>query len=235
LYTIFSRKGERVQRYAKYPKRKKTNDAPFFSDKAYGMVKKMLLEMTFPPKEPLSESKLASMAGMSRTPVREALKRLKNEHLVVSSDKRGYFLNIPTAKEIKDLYELRAILEGAAARLAARFLDPARLDAFEKDFLSFRDGPNGQPQTGKDFVKLGREFHFFIIENSMNQKLKELIESIYDQIALSRIYSYGQRREEIIDEHLRIIRALKDKNKDRSQKVMEEHIQNLFQMLLKTL
>jgi DNA-binding GntR family transcriptional regulator len=224
-----------VGRNTKYTEGRRIDNKPFFSDKAYSMLKKMMLEMTFSPKEPLSESKLALMAGMSRTPVREALKRLKNEHIVISSDKRGYFLNIPTAKEIKDLYEVRAILEGAAARLAARYLDPARLDDFEKDFLSFRDESNGPHQTGKDFVKLGREFHFFIIENTMNQKLKELIESIYDQIALSRIYSYGQRREEIIDEHLRIIRALRDKDEEKSQKVMEEHIQNLFQMLLKTL
>ena len=73
------------------------------SEKAYFQIKKLILERNISPAEPLSELKLAEMIGVGRTPAREALKRLKNEGLIISSGKKGYFLNIPNAQEIKDL------------------------------------------------------------------------------------------------------------------------------------
>jgi DNA-binding GntR family transcriptional regulator len=79
---------------------------------------------------------------------------------------------------------------------------------------------------------MGRDFHLYIIENTGNEKLKELIRSIYDQLEISRIlFSYEKRREEAIDEHLEIIRALKERNGEKSQAAMEEHIRNSFNMI----
>ncbi|MDI7261577.1 MAG: GntR family transcriptional regulator [Thermodesulfobacteriota bacterium] len=206
-----------------------------YSERAYSLIKKMILEREVSSKEPLSESKLASMIGMSRTPVREALKRLKNEGIIISSDKKGYFLNIPTAKEIKDLYEVRAILELAAVKLAIQRLDPNEIEEFEKKILRFKaeldKADNGKP----DLVKLGKELHFFIIERAGNQKLEELVKKLYEHIEMSRVYSYYKRRKEGIDEHLRIVNALKERNLEKTQATMEEHLKNAFEMLMKIL
>ncbi len=206
-----------------------------YSEKAYIFLKKMILDMRLSPKEPLSESKLASLIGMSRTPVREALKRLKNENIVISSDKKGYFLNIPTVKEIKDLYELRAVLESAAVKLATRKIDPAELEKFEKRFMIYKRGLKNGDSAEDGFVDLGRQFHFFIIESARNAKLKELLMGIYDQLEISRVYSYDRRRKEAVDEHLQIVSALKEKDEARGQSAMQEHLENAFQMLIKIL
>ena len=84
------------------------------SEKAYFEIKNYVLELKSSPNEPLSELKLAAQLGMSRTPVREALKRLENEGLLVSYGKRGTFINIPTKEEIKDILQVRIFLETAA-------------------------------------------------------------------------------------------------------------------------
>jgi DNA-binding GntR family transcriptional regulator len=90
-----------------------------FSNKAYSLLKENILSLKFSPEEPLSESKLSALLGMSRTPVREALKRLKTEGFINSFDKKGHFINIPTINQVKNIYEIRAILEGGASKLAA--------------------------------------------------------------------------------------------------------------------
>ena len=114
--------------------------------------------------QPLSEQALASLLGMSRTPVREALKRLENEGILVSYGKRGTFINIPTLKEIKDIYEVRIVLEPQAARWAAKNINRDELAKFKRLFEEFQKG------TGKgDFVKLGESFHFLIIDSTENQ------------------------------------------------------------------
>jgi len=185
------------------------------------------------PREPLSESRLASMIGMSRTPVREALKRLENESIVVSSDKRGYFLNLPTLKEIKDLYEVRAVLEAGAVKLAAPKIDLRKLEHFEKRMLSYKKGDANEKEF--DFVNLGKEFHLFVIESTQNKKLEELIKGIYAQLEISRVYAYDRRREDAVDEHLKIVYALKEGNQEKSQLYMEEHLKKSFETLMKIL
>ncbi len=208
---------------------------PLFSEQAYSLLKEMILEMKISPKECLSESKLAAMIGMSRTPVREALKRLKNEAIVISSDKKGYFLNVPTLKEIKDLYELRAILESGAVKLAAPRIDLVKLEGFEAQFLAFKDEAAQADAKDYDFVQLGREFHFFIVESTENREIKELIKGIYERLEISRVYSYDKRRQEAVDEHLQIVQALKERSPEKCYACMEEHLKNAFETLIKIL
>jgi DNA-binding GntR family transcriptional regulator len=195
----------------------------------------MILEMKISPNECISESKLASMIGMSRTPIREALTRLKNEAILISSDKKGYFLNIPTIKEIKDLYEVRTIMECGAIRLAAPKIDLHKLEYFEKQFLCYKNESSGTDDKDFNFVKLGRAFHFFIIESAENKLVREFINGIYERLEISRLYSYDKRRDDAVDEHLEIVGSLKERNPEKCQKYMEEHLKKAFNMLIKIL
>jgi DNA-binding GntR family transcriptional regulator len=205
------------------------------SDRAYSLIKKMILERNISPKEPLSESKLASILGISRTPVREALKKLKSEGIIISSDKKGYFLNVPTAHEIKDLYEVRAILELAAVKFAIQRLDSDEIEEFEKKLLKFKAELNNGDEGRSDLVKLGKELHFFIIERAGNRKLEELVKTLYEQIEMSRVYSYYKQRKVSVDEHIKIANALKERDLEKSQSSLEEHFKNAFEMLMKIL
>lgn len=191
-------------------------------DEAYLFIRDRILnEMR--SDQPLSELNLASILGMSRTPVREAFKRLENEGILVSYGKRGTFINIPTLKEIKDIYEVRMLLEPGAAKLAAKNVNRDELNKFKKLFEDFRDG------KGKgDFVKLGEFFHFFIIDSTGNKVLREILNNIYAKLEISRVFSYGVRRKEAVEEHLDIIEALQNGDEDGSQRFMQNHLKNAF-------
>jgi len=220
------------------------------SEKAYYLLRNMIMNLQIPPKEPLSELRLSVKLGMSRTPVREAIRRLNHEGIIAAYKNRGYVINIPNIKEIKDLYELRILLEGGAARLAAAKIDSDRLGQFEREISSFRgkewvlkqqrkkEGRHNVrlDETGRyDFVDLGRKFHFFIIETTGNEKLIELMKGIYAQLDLTRVLTYTKRSKEAISEHLRIISALKKRDSEKSERFMVEHLNKAFHELTKIL
>jgi len=191
-------------------------------DEAYLFIRDRILnEMR--SDQPLSELNLASILGMSRTPVREALKRLENEGILVSYGKRGTFINIPTLKEIKDIYEVRMLLEPGATKLAAKNINRDELNKFKRLFEDFRNG------KGKgDFVKLGETFHFFIIDSTKNKVLKEILSNIYAKLEISRVFSYGVRRKEAVEEHLEIVSALENGDEELCYRCMQNHLKNAF-------
>jgi len=196
------------------------------SEKAYFEIKNFVLALKSSPNEPLSELKLAAQLGMSRTPVREAIKRLENEGLLVSYGKRGTFINIPTKEEIKDIFEVRLFLETAATKLATNKLNEGQLKEFEIQMKKFGEG------SGKgDFVELGRRFHFFIIESSGNKMLIEILRMLYMKLDMIRLFSYSFRRKEAVDEHLEIIKALQKKDEELSYVCMQNHLKNAFDTL----
>jgi DNA-binding GntR family transcriptional regulator len=203
---------------------KSTNIAK--SEKAYIEIRNHILKFKIDPSEPLSEVELSSLLGMSRTPIREALRRLESEGIIITYGKRGSFVNIPTLNEIRDIFEVRMFLEAAAAKLAAKKIDLSRLKEFEGLFTDFRAG------KGKgDFVDLGREFHFFIIDSSGNKVLKEILDNIYTKLDIIRLFSYSFRRKEAVEEHLKIVRALGKRDEDQSYVAMQNHLRNAFNTL----
>ena len=200
------------------------------SEKAYIEIRNHILELKVDPSEPLSEVKLASLLGMSRTPIREALRRLESEGIVITYGKRGSFINIPTLGEIKDIFEVRMFLEAAAAKLAAKEIDLSRLEDFEELFVAFR-----QEKSNGDFVDLGRKFHFYIIESSGNKVLKDILDNIYTKLDIIRLFSYSFRRKEAVEEHLKIVRALRIRDEDLSYAAMQNHLKNAFNTLTNVL
>ncbi len=204
----------------------KKNNHSAKSEIAYSEIKNQILTLSIGRSEPLSEVKLASLLNMSRTPIREALRRLESEGIITTYGKRGSFVNIPTLKEIKDIFEVRMFLEAAAAKLATRGIDLERLEEFENVFREFQEG------KGKgDFVELGREFHFFLIKSAGNQVLKEVLDNLYTKLDIIRLFSYSFRRKEAVEEHLEIVKALKEGDEELRYAAMHNHLRNAFNTL----
>ncbi len=214
-----------------------------FSEKAYLSLRKKFLNLEIPPKEPLSEARLSQMLGMSRTPVREAIKKLSHEGFLSPYGRKGYIVSFPTLQEIKDLYEVRILLEGGAVKLAAPKVDVQRLEQFEKQIASFLEDVNDnkaegdsllrKTRKGYEYLNLGRKFHLFIVQTAGNEKLREMIERINNHLHTIRAFSYERRKEEAIREHLEIIHALRERDGEKCQACMVKHLTNAFNALVR--
>lgn len=177
----------------------------------------------------LSEQGLAKALGISRGPLREAIRRLEGRKLIERTPNIGARVAALSTKDLDDLLVVREALEGIACRLAAEQMTDEELAALE-DLLgrhskleSIRKG-TGYYQESKDF-----DFHFQIIRASRNERLVSMLcGDLYD---LLRVYRYKSsklqgRTRQAFDEHCEIVTALKARDPVRAEASMRRHLQN---------
>ncbi len=129
---------------------------------------------SWPPAADVKEAELAAMLEMSKTPVREAMGRLCLEGLMQAFPRRGYRVTPVTVKDMNNLFELRAILEGSAAGLAAKNASIEQLDHLEE--AAKAKYVIGEGESTKSFVASNHQFHIGIAKTSNNPRLISLIE-----------------------------------------------------------
>lgn len=197
------------------------------SDKAYKVIKEAILNNDLKPREILSEEALATKLGISRTPLRTALKRLEFEKLVnVNSTKNTIVADI-NMKDIQDAFAVRKILEPAAAAMACVLMK-------EEDFNTLREMIQQQETivSSKELVKFmacDREFHLFIARCTDNGVMCEMIERLgtYNQ----RFCAYLRHLDEFVPlaakEHIEIYKVLQTKNVELVKSKMIHHIEQV--------
>jgi DNA-binding GntR family transcriptional regulator len=164
----------------------------------------------FPLRARLIEERLAAELGVSRTPVREAMRRLVADGLVVRAED-GLYVAIPDLVGLRDLYEVRVALElrgvtraleSPAYRHDPRILEPLRDE--------WRDLWNDRPEPSADFVVMDEDFHVVLSRAAGNQVLTQMLESINARIRPVRMYDYltDERIERTISQHLGIVEAV---------------------------
>lgn len=182
----------------------------------------------------LSEIALADEYGVSRTPVREALKQLQTEGLVTIRPRVGTFVSAPSRLEINELFQMKEILEGAAARLFA-----ARGDIPELHQLRANVAKADEAVAAGDAVAyavLVEEFHEIIIRGAGNEKLAQHYRMMMNQLAYSRLVqtslSLPGRLVESESEHHRVIEIISAKDGTTAERMMREHVRASQQALL---
>lgn len=192
------------------------------SEQAYESIKQEIVSLKLPPGSVINEATLQGELGLGRTPIREALKRLSLEKLVVIVPRRGMFVTEIGIRDLQQLFEMRLPLESLAARLAAkRGTDEhwQRMQAALND-LSMDDIDN------KALINIDRTCHEIIYEAADNEFLRDTLVTHY---ALSlRLWYYflsriGDMREAII-EHRLIMDALRARDSNQAARLMERHI-----------
>lgn len=157
------------------------------SEKAYFAIRGMILEGAVRPGEHLSEEHLSAAIGVSRTPVRDALRRLEADYFVSIKANRGARVRGWDAEDVDDLFQLRAILEAFAARLAAERSTPAQIAELRKQIdlidqaLAAKPGPDIER-----FLAANARFHQVICEASGNSRLSDMIASMVAQAVVVR-------------------------------------------------
>lgn len=178
------------------------------------------------PGEPLSELALADEFGVSRTPVREALKQLQTEGLIEIRPRVGTFVTTPSRREITELFEMKELLEGAAARLLAQRGRVPEIDQLEE---SLREADRAVARDDKErYAELVQEFHDLLIRGADNTKLEAHYRMLMNQLAYSRLVatslSQPGRPLQSDREHHLVLELILAKDSDNAERVMREHV-----------
>jgi DNA-binding GntR family transcriptional regulator len=203
--------------------------------KVYQVVKSMIENRQLLPGEKIPQEKLAGELGISRTPLISALKFLEHEKLVEVKPRRGFYVRLFSIEELISIFEIREVLEGLAARRAARSVTEKQIKELRKIFSDFTSREKLKDYHA--YSKADRRFHNFITEIASREFLTTILQT-FNIISLAYQYanSEGLIREphETIEDHLKIIDAICDHDPDSAENFMREHLEKTI-IKLKTI
>lgn len=195
-------------------------------DVVFYTLRQAILKGEMEPGERLMEIQLAKKLGVSRTPIREAIRKLELEGLVIMIPRRGAEVAGITEKALRDVLEVRRSLEELAIELAVARMKEDDIKALEAARIEFREALNTN-----DMIRIAQadeKFHDVIYAGTYNDKLVQLLNNLRDQIyryRLEYIKDVG-KRQLILIEHENILNAVKTRNLELGRQAMREHIDN---------
>lgn len=195
----------------------------------------LILKGVLAPGQRINEPDVASRLQVSRVPVREALRELESSGLVVSRKHSGVFVRQLEAGEIRNLYQMRGLLDGFAGRCAARLpVEPreALLMLLDASVDAMLQGEN-QHDVQRYYAENLR-FHWAIVEAAGNRQLSDTYRGIVQKLHLSRLKNLAQDigMQASIAEHADIVQALRDADAPRCEALMAQHVGDAYTRLL---
>ncbi|MGE9553560.1 GntR family transcriptional regulator [Erwinia amylovora] len=200
------------------------------SRRAYDTVLQMIINRELPINSVLQERKLAELLAISRTPVRNALTRLENEGFIVRNGGRTPVVKEFSIQELVETLHIRRTLEGEAARLAAGRVPPARLDEIEMQIKALLS--QEIPDPNEDWA-VDTRLHDAIAQYSGNRLLKEYIQALRLKTRMFNLRQVPERFAIGHNEHLQIIRALRENQPAEAQRLLVVHIDNVRESIIK--
>jgi DNA-binding GntR family transcriptional regulator len=194
---------------------------------AYDSLKNSIFTNEFKPGDHLSENQVAQSLGMSRTPIREALKVLASEGLVEIHNGVGIFVKQVTTRELSDLFEVRAALECAALHSSLETITDKEIDGIIAEWTKAKRKILAGQKTDLDQILiLDKDLHSLLVERCSNDFLKALIDAIQTKIMRYRRLSALALNDGvgIIDQHLDLLNCMKQRNVENLSKMLKEHI-----------
>lgn len=200
------------------------------SDKAHETIRAMILSGELSPGEQLSEEALAERCGVSRTPVRDALRRLEAELLVRKNDSQRSFVADWSLGDVADAFELRAMMEGYAARRAAERMDDATLERLRACNSAIYAAIRGKSVDVSAFLEHNRDFHEIILETADSRRLTSLLGALIEQPVVWRTAQhYGREAfNRSHSEHDDLLAAFSRKDGAWAEAIMAGHIRRAF-------
>ncbi len=193
------------------------------SEEAYLRIRELIVSLAMPPGSVVNESRLREELGIGRTPIREALQRLARENLVRSVPHRGTFVTDVNITDLARITEVRVVLEGHAARLAAERLTTGDRDALAR-LLGILQGEPRMDQ--EELMRLDQQIHRQIYAAARNAFLEATLER-YFNLSLRLWYLVLDREirlREAVDEHVELLEAILDGDGALAEDSMRRHV-----------
>lgn len=192
--------------------------------KIYHRLKNAILDGVYKPGESLIEMKLAKELGVSRTPIREAIRQLELEGLVSSIPNKGVIVEGVSPQDVEDIYTIRKTIEGLAARWAAEKISDAQLKEL-KDTLDLMEFFTEKGNVEK-VSELDSRFHDVIFRACNSRPLESVLTNFHHFIQRARLVSVkaSGRAVHSLEEHRSIYEALVARDSDAAEKAMVKHV-----------
>lgn len=204
------------------------------TEAAYRAIKQEILSNHLRAGDVVPQERFVRQLHLSRTPVREAVLQLAKEGFVDIRPRMGTFVSHLDLRQIQEMYQVRGLLEGHAARLATTRIRPDELAALERELRSQRT--EGEIRC-RALSEAGERLHRSIISSCGNRVLTRLIFSVQDHFARFRTLSL-EIPEKVLSshrEHLEILEALRERNAPLAEQRLRSHLEHAGRFLLETL
>jgi GntR family transcriptional regulator of gluconate operon len=206
------------------------------ADRAAELLRERILAGDLASGDRLVEARIAQQLGISRGPLREALRQLGAEGLVREEPRRGTFVATPTAEDVRDAYDLRAAIEGKAVRLVISTADPAALDALRRALD--RIGAAAKAGDLRKLVRADYDFHETLCRVSANRRLHETF--VRNASALRILLRLEEERfyrsfDEVWNQHRELLTAVEAGDASDAETMFTEHLESARDRLMKHL
>lgn len=197
-------------------------------EQTYLALRSSILTGELTPGERLIETNLAEQLNVSRTPIREAIRRLQQESLITDDGGNGLRVATISVNDAIHLYDCRIALEKLSVTGACQYVTAAQLQAIEATIVQ-AEQPMPQPpskQTGLQMLELDCQFHRLIAESSGNHWLVALLDKVFDQMTLLRVQTTAHNPMvlEIREEHRRVFEAIAQRDGEQAAQAIQSHL-----------
>ncbi len=199
----------------------------------YEELKMQILKGSIIPGTRMMEVELAEEMGVSRTPIREAIRKLEKEGLVTIEPRRGAYASMISTEDMVEILEVRQDLEGLAAFFAANRMTDEQMEELREVSSNYNDAV----KRGKmeDMIKYDTRFHHIIVESCRNKILVQMIEQLQELVLRFRYIYYDnfRRAENMPEEHEAIVAAILEGDADKARAAADIHIDRLKELVVK--
>ena len=187
-------------------------------------LREMIMSGELKEGDKIKEDELCAVMDISKTPLREALRVLSTEGLIKLIPNRGAFVSTPTFEEIKEMFDVMSVLEGACARAAAEKMS-------DRDFASLKKlhnklEENFSRRDQKEYIRINNQYHSFVQDLAGNRTLNQIVNGLRQKILLYRFQSLNlpERFDQSIVEHRDLLEAFRKRNPQKAETLMRSHL-----------
>ena len=202
--------------------------------RVFRRLREDILNGVYKDHEELREVTIGEELGVSRTPVREALRQLELEGLVTIIPNKGAYVTAITRKDVNDIYKIRSQLEGLCANWATKYITDAQIEELEEIILlsEFHLHKKGASQI-EQMSEMDGKFHKILYEASNSRILEHVLTDLHKYVQLARTMSIEapKRAGKSIEEHREILEAIKAKDAANAEQLANEHIMHVMENL----
>ena len=201
-------------------------DSKSLGSKVFKKLENDILDGIYLPGDNLTETKISTELGVSRTPIREAIRQLELEGLVRLIPNKGAVVKGLTPQDIKDIYIIRMLIEGLASKRAAQEITDEELEEL-KETVVLEEFYTMKNDT-EHLIKFDSRFHEILFKASKSQPLMHMLSTFHHYLQKTRTASFKTpgRAEQVLEEHKAILQAITDKDGEKAEQLTTQHVKN---------